>query len=170
MLRRPSVLFVLGAFVLAFLHASLWSAITPLWQIPDEAAHFEVAALTASLGRPVGPADESPALQAKMLRSMWDNRYWENLGLKRPVRPPNRLLAGNWPGSGESWPDTWVIDDALVGYYSSLANTGQPLYYLALAPVARLTASLTIDDQLRALRFASRILFALSVAVIARAG
>ena len=168
MLRRPSILVVICAFALAFAHASLWSAITPLWQIPDEAAHFEVAALTASLGRPVGPSDESPALQARMLRSMWENHYWEYLGLKRPQRPPDRMVAGTWPGPGAEWPETWVVDDALIGYYSSLSNTGQPLYYLALAPVARLTAGLSIDDQLRALRFASRILFALAVAVIAR--
>lgn len=168
-LRQPAVLVVIGAFALAFAHASLWSAITPLWQTPDEAAHFEVATLTASLGRPVGPSDESPALQARMLRSMWENHYWEYLGLKRPERPPDHMVAGTWPGPGAEWPATWVIDDALIGYYSSLNNSGQPLYYLALAPVARLAASLPIDDQLRTLRFASRILFALAVAVIARA-
>ena len=168
MLRRPSVLVVLGAFVLAFIHASLWSAITPLWQTPDEAAHFEVAALTAKLGRPVGPADADPGLQARMLRSMWQNNYWEYLGLERPATPPTRIVPG-WPGPGDVWPATWVVDDALIGYYSSLNNTTQPLYYLSLAPVARLTAGLPVDDQLRALRVASRILFALAVAVIVRA-
>ena len=170
MLRRPSVLFVLGAFVLAFLHASLWSAITPLWQTNDEFAHFEVAALTARLGRPVGPSDVDAALQARILTSMWDNRYWEFVGLERPERPPTRFISGDPPLPAAAWPSSWVVNDMLLGHYGGLNNTGQPLYYLALAPIGRMTAGLSIDDQLRAFRLGSRILFALAVAVIARAG
>lgn len=93
-LRQPAVLVVIGAFALAFAHASLWSAITPLWQTPDEAAHFEVATLTASLGRPVGPSDESPALQARMLRSMWENQTLLGIPWSQAARAPTRSYGG----------------------------------------------------------------------------
>ena len=168
-MRHGSRPFIAIAFILAFIHASVWSAILPLWQTNDEFAHFEVAALTARYGRPVGPADADTALQARILRSMWLNRYWEIFGLERPERPPSRFVSGNPPLPGSAWPASWVIDDVLAGHYSGLSNTSQPLYYLALTPVAAVTASLGIDDQLRALRFASRIMYALAVAVIARA-
>lgn len=167
--RHGSRPFMAIAFILAFIHATVWSAILPLWQTNDEFAHFEVAALTARYGRPVSPADADPALQARILRSMWLNRYWEIFGLERPERPPSRFVSGNPPLPGSAWPASWVIDDVLVGHYGGLSNTSQPLYYLALTPVAAVTANLSIDDQLRALRFGSRIMYALAVAVIARA-
>jgi hypothetical protein len=153
------------AFVLAaFIHANLWGQIIPLWQIPDEAAHFEYVHLLTRLGRRPTPADADPALQAAMLRSMWENNYWEYLGYRRPEQPPTRILPGGWT-SGGPIPDTAVVGDAFVGAFSQLQNP-TPVYYALLAPIQALVMDQPIDAQLRVLRLASRVIFALGVMFI----
>lgn len=150
--------------LLAFAHAALWGQIVPLWQIPDEAAHFEYAHLLTRLGRRPTPQDADPALQAQMLRSMWENRYWEYLGFARPEQPPTRVLPGGWTAGG-AIPDTMVVGDAYIGAFSQLQNP-TPVYYTLLAPVQAAVLDRPIDDQLRALRWASRVIFALGVMFI----
>ncbi|MGQ9814563.1 MAG: hypothetical protein ACUVR3_05355, partial [Candidatus Roseilinea sp.] len=162
--RRARALIALVFFLAAFLHANLWGAIIPLWQIPDEAAHYEYVRLMVKLGRPPTPADADPQLHAQMLRSMWENHYWEYLGFRRPEQPPKRILPGGWT-SGGAIPDTAVIDDAYVYAFSQLQNS-TPVYYAMLAPVQAAVIHLPIDDQLRALRMASRVIFALGVLFI----
>ncbi len=156
---------VVGLFFLAaFLHANLWGAIIPLWQIPDEAAHYEYVRLMVKLGRPPTPADADPELQAQMLRSMWENNYWEHLGFARPDQPPRRVLPGGWT-SVDAIPDTAVIDDAYVYAFSQLQNS-TPAYYAMLAPVQVAVVHLPIGDQLQVLRMVSRLIFALGVLFI----
>ena len=162
--RRARALLVLAFVLAAFIHANLWGQIIPLWQIPDEAAHFEYVHLLTRLGRRPMPADADPALQAAMLRSMWENHYWEYLGYRRPEQPPTRILPGGWT-SGGPIPDTAVVGDAFVGTFSQLQNP-TPVYYALLAPVQMLVMDRPIDDQLRALRQASRLIFALGVMFI----
>ena len=162
--RRACALVALAFALAAFIHANLWGQIIPLWQIPDEAAHFEYVHLLTRLGRRPTPADADPALQAAMLRSMWENRYWEYLGYRRPEQPPTRILPGGWT-SGGPIPDTAVVGDAFVGAFSQLQNP-TPVYYALLAPVQALVMDRPIDDQLRALRLASRVIFALGVMFI----
>lgn len=164
MTRRTKFAIVLFFFITAFIHASIWAAITPLWQIPDEAAHYEYLRILVKLGRMPTKGDEDPAIQADILRSMWENHYWEYLGYKRPDHPPTSFLAGGWTSGGDI-PETGVVGDSYVGAFSNLNNT-QPLYYLALAPVQKATLDLPVDEQLRALRIASRFIFALAVAFI----
>jgi hypothetical protein len=161
---RIRALVVLAFALAAFVHANLWGAIIPLWQIPDEAAHFEYVYLLTRLGRRPTPSDIDPALQAAMLRSMWENNYWEYLGYRRPEQPPTRILPGGWT-SGGLIPDTAVVGDAFVGTFSQLQNP-TPVYYALLAPVQALVIDRPIDDQLRALRLASRVIFALGVMFI----
>jgi len=163
--RRARAMVVLAFALAAFIHANLWGQIIPLWQIPDEAAHFEYVHLLTRLGRRPTPADADPALQAAMLRSMWENRYWEYLGYRRPEQPPTRILPGGWTAGG-AIPDTAVVGDAFVGAFSQLQNS-TPVYYALLAPVQALVMDRPIDDQLRALRLASRVIFALGVMFIA---
>jgi hypothetical protein len=162
--RRARALVALAFWLAAFIHANLWGGIIPLWQIPDEAAHFEYVHLLTRLGRRPTPADADPALQAAMLRSMWENRYWEYLGYRRPEQPPTRILPGGWTAGG-AIPDTAVVGDAFVGAFSQLQNP-TPVYYALLAPVQALVMDRPIDDQLRALRLASRVIFALGVMFI----
>ncbi len=164
MARRTKFAIVLFFFITAFIHASVWAAITPLWQIPDEAAHYEYVRLLVKLGRMPTKGDEDPAIQADILRSMWENHYWEYLGYKRPDHPPTSFLAGGWT-SGGNIPETGVVGDSYIGAFSNLNNT-QPLYYLALAPIQKVVWNLPIDEQLRTLRIASRFIFALAVAFI----
>lgn len=164
MTRRTKSAIVLLFFTIAFIHASIWAAITPLWQIPDEAAHYEYVRLLVKLGRMPTKEDEDPAIQADILRSMWENNYWEYLGYKRPDHPPTSFLAGGWT-SGGNIPETGVVGDSYIGAFSNLNNT-QPLYYLALAPVQQAILDLSIDEQLRILRLASRFIFALAVAFV----
>jgi hypothetical protein len=162
--RRARALVALAFALAAFIHANLWGQIIPLWQIPDEAAHFEYVHLLTRLGRRPTPADADPALQAAMLRSMWENRYWEYLGYQRPEQPPARILPGGWT-SGGAIPDTAVIGDAFVGAFSQLQNP-TPVYYALLAPVQALVIDQPIDAQLQTLRQASRLIFALGVMFI----
>ena len=162
--RRARALVALAFALAAFIHANLWGQIIPLWQIPDEAAHFEYVHLLTRLGRRPTPADADPALQAAMLRSMWENRYWEYLGYRRPEQPPTRILPGGWTAGG-AIPDTAVIGDAFVGAFSQLQNP-TPVYYALLAPIQALVMDQPIDAQLRVLRLASRVIFALGVMFI----
>jgi len=162
--RRARALIAIVFFLAAFIHANLWGAIIPLWQIPDEAAHFEYVHLLTRLGRRPTPADADPALQAQMLRSMWENHYWEYLGYRHPEQPPTRILPGGWT-SGGAIPDTAVVGDAFVYAFSQLQNA-TPVYYALLAPVQALVIDQPVDDQLRALRLASRVIFALGVMFI----
>ena len=162
--RRARALVALAFWLAAFIHANLWGGIIPLWQIPDEAAHFEYVHLLTRLGRRPTPADADPALQAAMLRSMWENRYWEYLGYRRPEQPPTRILPGGWTAGG-AIPDTAVVGDAFVGAFSQLQNP-TPVYYALLAPIQALVMDQPIDAQLRVLRLASRVIFALGVMFI----
>ena len=162
--RRARALLVLAFALAAFIHANLWGQIVPPWQVPDEIAHFEYVHLLTRLGRRPTPADADPALQAAILRSMWDNHFWEYLRLQRPERPPVRFAPGA-ATSGGAIPPTEVIGDALVSVYSQLHNP-TPVYYALLAPVQALVIDQPIDDQLRALRLASRVIFALGVMFI----
>jgi hypothetical protein len=162
--RRARALVALAFALAAFIHANLWGQIIPLWQIPDEAAHFEYVHLLTRLGRRPTPADADPALQAAMLRSMWENRYWEYLGYRRPEQPPTRILPGGWT-SGGPIPDTAVVGDAFVGAFSQLQNP-TPVYYALLALVQALVIDQLIDAQLQTLRQASRLIFALGVMFI----
>jgi hypothetical protein len=163
--RRARALVALAFWLAAFIHANLWGQIVPPWQVPDEIAHFEYVHLLTRLGRRPTPADADPALQAAILRSMWDNHFWEYLRLQRPERPPVRFAPGA-ATSGGAIPPTEVIGDALVSVYSQLHNP-TPVYYALLAPVQALVIDQPIDDQLRALRLASRVIFALGVMFIA---
>jgi len=162
--RRARALVTLAFALAAFIHANLWGQIIPLWQIPDEAAHFEYVHLLTRLGRRPTPADADPALQAAMLRSMWENNYWEYLGYRRPEQPPTRILPGGWT-SGGPIPDTAVVGDAFVGAFSQLQNP-TPVYYALLALVQALVIDQLIDAQLQTLRQASRLIFALGVMFI----
>ena len=162
--RRARALVALTFWLAAFIHANLWGGIIPLWQIPDEAAHFEYVHLLTRLGRRPTPADADPALQAAMLRSMWENNYWEYLGYRRPEQPPTRILPGGWT-SGGPIPDTAVVGDAFVGTFSQLQNP-TPVYYALLALVQALVIDQPIDAQLQTLRQASRLIFALGVMFI----
>jgi len=162
--RRARALVALAFWLAAFIHANLWGQIIPLWQIPDEAAHFEYVHLLTRLGRRPTPADADPALQAAMLRSMWENNYWEYLGYRRPEQPPTRILPGGWT-SGGPIPDTAVVGDAFVGAFSQLQNP-TPVYYALLALVQALVIDQPIDAQLQTLRQASRLIFALGVMFI----
>ena len=162
--RRARALVALAFALAAFIHANLWGQIVPPWQVPDEIAHFEYVHLLTRLGRRPTPADADPALQAAILRSMWDNHFWEYLRLQRPERPPVRFAPGA-ATSGGAIPPTEVIGDALVSVYSQLHNP-TPVYYAPLAPVQALVIDQPIDDQLRALRLASRVIFALGVMFI----
>jgi hypothetical protein len=164
MTRRTRFAIVIFFFIAAFIHASIWAAITPLWQIPDEAAHYEYVRLLVKLGRPPTKEDADPAIQADILRSMWENHYWEYLGYKRPDHPPTSFLAGGWTSGGDI-PDTGIVEDAFVGAFSNLDNS-QPIYYMLLSPIQQAVVHWQIDDQLRALRTGSRVLFALGVAFV----
>ena len=81
---RRHVLFLIG---LALIQGLLYSSITPPWQSPDEHAHFEYAALVGQLKRVPTLDDLSPALQQRIVSSMFDYDFWR-LIKRQPVDSP----------------------------------------------------------------------------------
>jgi len=163
---KPTInaLIITSFFAAALLYTAFWSLIIPPWQIPDEGAHYEYVRLLTELGRVPAKGDENHALHEQMLRSMWENHHWEYLGYKRPEQPPKHFLAGGWTSRGDI-PDTAVIGDAYIYAFSNLSNP-QVVYYAMLAPVQRAVLRLPLADQLRALRNASHVIFALAIVFI----
>lgn len=82
---------VLWLVVVALAHGLLYSALTPPWQGPDEVAHFEYAHLLAVHGRPLSPADASPALERALTESLLDHRAWDYVRRAPPDTAPARL-------------------------------------------------------------------------------
>ncbi|MDW8395771.1 MAG: hypothetical protein RMM31_05990 [Anaerolineae bacterium] len=158
-------LLVAASFALAaFIHAALWGGVVPLWQINDESAHFEYVHMLVRLRRVPTPADADPEVQARILRSMWENRYWEYMGMPRPEQPPRRFVPGGWM-SGGMIPPSRVVGDAYVGSFSQLSRS-TPIYYALLAPLQAVVIHQPIDHQLHILRWGARVIFAVGVLFI----
>ena len=78
-------------FVLALAHGSLYAALTPPWQAPDEIAHFEYAWLLGRLRHPLWNENASPELERAIIQSLYEFHAWDYMGLTAPAVPPERL-------------------------------------------------------------------------------
>jgi len=122
-------------FLLAWGHGLLWATVVPLWQAPDEPLHYEYACLLAEKGRLLTPADISPTLQARILRSLAAHGFWEYLGGSTPDPLPATFSE---------------TEDAWLSRAGTQVADEPPLYYLLPALICRLLPG--IERQLRAIR------------------
>jgi len=83
--------FRLLLFAFALLHGSLYAALMPPWQAPDEVAHFVYARLTADLGRLPVAAEAPPELETEILASLARHRAWDHRGEAAPQPLPTAL-------------------------------------------------------------------------------
>jgi 4-amino-4-deoxy-L-arabinose transferase-like glycosyltransferase len=124
---------------LALLQMISYAHLIPPWQGPDEPRHFEYAAL---LARRLGTTEPAALdLQAEILTSMMEHRFWERGYFITPYDPnnPPRTLDDVWPGFAH--------------------ETHQPpLYYHLAAGILRAYGSSPIAAQLMLLRYISALL------------
>ena len=130
-------------FLLAWGHGLLWATVVPLWQAPDEPLHYEYACLLAEKGHLLTPADISPALQARILRSLATHRFWEYLGGSTP--DPLPVTFGEAEDFWLSRAGTQVADEP-------------PLYYLLPALICQVLPG--TEQQLWVMRAYSAVLSA----------
>ncbi|MBC7259781.1 MAG: DUF2142 domain-containing protein [Chloroflexi bacterium] len=131
---KPRLILFLG------LALSAWCFVfTPLWQIPDEPQHYQLARLVADLGRWPTLSDVWSATQLgrEVYSSLVRNRFWEI----RAHRPPPPSL----------WADT--APDVLLPPIAA-----SPGYYMVAAGALRLAGGAGVDSQLRVLRALSVLL------------
>jgi|GEM_PF-5427980 len=131
---KPRLILFLG------LALSAWCfAFTPLWQIPDEPQHYQLARLVADLGRWPTLSDVWSATQLErgVYSSLVRNRFWEI----RAHRPPPPSL----------WADT--APDVLLPPIAA-----SPGYYVVAAGALRLAGGAGVDSHLRVLRALSVLL------------
>lgn len=128
------VILALGLALSAFCFAC-----TPLWQIPDEPQHYQLARLVADLGRWPTLSDVWSArqLERDVYASLTRHRFWEI----RAHKPPPPSL----------WSDT--APDVLLPPIAA-----SPGYYALSAGLLRLVGGSDVDAHLTALRTLSLVL------------
>ncbi|MBK9712667.1 MAG: hypothetical protein IPO81_15355 [Kouleothrix sp.] len=128
---------------LALLHGLLYAWLVPPWQVPDEPAQFEYAALIAALGRTPTVDDRDAALDAQITRSLVRERFFEYLLGHPPPEPPQ------------------TIEQARALFFMPSQIGGDPplYFWLAVLPI-RLLAARSIEAQLLALRLLGALLTA----------
>ncbi|WP_320670263.1 DUF2142 domain-containing protein [Patulibacter defluvii] len=116
--------------VVALLHAWTWAALTPAFQVPDEASHFQYAAYIADHGDlPSGKVKTGSSYSESHARAE-EQLQTAGVAFRGDVRPP-------WSPAAEQ-----RLDDALRGASRAVPDvetnaTGQPpLYYLSVTPAA----------------------------------
>ncbi len=149
---------LLAILTLGLALSALCLALTPLWQVPDEPQHYQLARLVADLGRWPTLSDvwHAQQLERDVYASMVRHRFWEI----RAHKPPPPSL----------WVDT--APDVLLPPIAA-----SPAYYFLAVGILRLVGGATVDIQLLALRTLSvglglaelLFLFGLARAVFPRA-
>ena len=122
-------------------------ALTPLWQVPDEPQHFQLARLVADEERWPTLSDVwgATALERHVYASLVQNRFWE---IRAHRAPPPSL-----------WLDT--APDVLLPPIAA-----PPAYYLLAAATLRLTGVSTVDSGLYVLRVLSTLLGLLELLLV----
>lgn len=128
---------------LALLHGLLYAWLVPPWQIPDEPAQFEYAALIAALGRTPTVDDRDAALDARLAGSLVRERFFEYLLGHPPPEPPQTMEQAR-----------------AIFFMPSQVGGDPPLYFWLAALPIRLLAARSIEAQLLALRLLGALLTA----------
>lgn len=135
--------------LIALAHGLVYAFGVPLWQAPDEPMLYEYAALTAELGRIPLKEDRSPALERRLIESLYANDFWRYRQRPAPTPMPETLA-----GLRQS-----IYMPRQVG--------GDPPVYFALAAIPlRLAAGWRVDAQVYLLRTLNALLLPLSIACV----
>jgi 4-amino-4-deoxy-L-arabinose transferase-like glycosyltransferase len=129
---------------------SLFSLVSaPLWQVPDEPQHYQLARLVADEGHWPTLSDVWNATEQERLvyDSLIRHRFWE---IRAQREPPPSLWAGTEP-------------DVLLPPIAT-----PPGYYVLAAGALRLVGTSDVDDGLRALRLLSALLGLLELLLVHR--
>ncbi len=150
-------------FIAAFLNALSWIVLIPLWQYPDEQAHFAQVQNISELGKnpKIGPdTSYEIAYSEKILQTERDglgnNKYTYHPEYKLPLSTQQEILIKDLPKSSRR--ELVKIE----------ATKNPPLYYFLASIPYRLTSQGDLFARVYAVRFLSIILFILLIVVAYR--
>jgi 4-amino-4-deoxy-L-arabinose transferase-like glycosyltransferase len=141
----------------AFLVATCWSLIVPLFQVPDEPGHVGYAQYVAEAGKPpTGSGDRHPFSQEE--RRLLDALRWKLVIRRADNRPPATASTRQKLDRLEDAPG----DRLGEGGYTTITNN-PPLYYAVAAGAYRLSPSTSLADRIHVMRLVSALLAAITV-------
>ncbi|MEW5958587.1 MAG: hypothetical protein AB1801_12725, partial [Chloroflexota bacterium] len=151
-LSIPSKIFLSDRFIAALLvlaaliQGSIFAAVFPPWQAPDETAHFQAVEMLVRLGRFAGWHDYGAIpLNREFVASLQEHRFWQ----RRRIPPPSAQILASQPAFRD-----------LAGLSAPVnAENYPPLYYWILSFFYRLAPPL-IEAKLYILRATSVVLLA----------
>jgi 4-amino-4-deoxy-L-arabinose transferase-like glycosyltransferase len=141
----------------AFLVATCWSLIVPLFQVPDEPGHIGYAQYVAEAGKPPsGSGNLHPFSQEE--RRLLNALRWK-LVIRRPENRP--------PATASTQENLDRLEDAPgdrlgEGGYTTITNN-PPLYYAVAGGAYRLSPSTSLADRIHVMRLVSALLAAITV-------
>ena len=153
----------------AFFNALSWIILIPVWQYPDEQAHFAQVQDFAEIGRvPVVSFDTSSeiALSEKILGTERD-QFGNNKFVYHPEYKTeySSNLFGPWEKVITNLPK-----ESRQTFVKKEATQNPPLYYLLGANTYKLFNSGDLIERVYAIRFLSLIFFLLTIAIIYKIG
>ena len=159
--RVPRVPAVVVVALLAFVNSSVWAFITPNYLAPDEESHIGYVVQLAEHGKPPRDDSRNPFYTSEMNALAAGMNTYDMLQFANATRPP--------------WSKTRVrAYEALVaqgqardnGGGPSTASVHGPVYYAVPALAYRIFYGTSFLDRLLAMRLASAVLAALTVAFV----
>lgn len=154
----PSQVWLVGA--VAALMGTAWATLTPLFQVPDETAHFSYVQYLAETGRMPDGSTDQPAYSSQQ------ELLLQGLGTYGVIgRGNNAVPAADEASRGllEAAKDA----PAGNGGGSTTSSSQPPLYYAVNVPVYLLASPLGPSAQVRAIRMASVVFFAITAMLCA---
>ncbi|UUY04117.1 DUF2142 domain-containing protein [Svornostia abyssi] len=156
--RVSGQVWLVGA--VAALMGTAWATLTPLFQVPDETAHFAYVQYLAETGRmPDGSTDQPPYSSQQELLLQALGTYGVigrgNNAVPRADSASRTLLE--------------AADDAPAGNGggSTTSSSQPPLYYVVSVPAYLLASPLGASAQVRAIRMTSVLCFAITAMLCA---
>ncbi len=138
--------------LVAFLNATAWSLIVPLFQVPDEQAHTGYAQYIAEVGKPPAGEKENPGL-AEQERQLLDALGWHEV-IHRPDSRP--LITERVHRHLEEVVDTPADPKGKGGVTTATYNP--PLYYAGAAAAYRISPATDLADRVHLMRLFSALL------------
>src|SRR3990167_3813719 len=151
--------------VAAFLNALSWIILIPIWQYPDEQAHFAQVQDLAELGKvPVGSNDTSEEI---ILSELYLETRRNSLGNNKFTYHPEYKLkyVNSFYGEGELEIST-LPQSSRITMIASEATNNPPLYYFLGKQIYKLFYNANLFTRVYAIRLFSLILYAINTFVL----
>lgn len=150
-----------------FLNCLTWTAIIPLWQYPDEQAHFGQVQYFANFGySPYAPTSHNTSLEIAITEKILGTERNEIGDNKYTYNPDQKITySTNFDGYFEAFISSLGVDEQkkLVKHEST---SNPPLYYFGGALVHSLLRDEDIFARVFAVRLLSSLLFVCNIFVI----